>query len=277
MTDQLATIDPKQPLALNSRGVQLATYDEMKAFARDIANSGLAPKDLNTPERILVALQHGMELGLSPAQALQSIAVINGRPVLFGDAVLALVKAHPECDDVIESFEKGDSEEGMTAICTVQRTGKQPVTRKFTVAMAKKANLWGKAGPWTQYAPRMLQMRARSWALRDSFPDALKGVGIREEVQDTEPKPVHGRVVATGLVLPDDPLTLSDARPVSAGESESARRESKEAVVETPPETAATPSEAKAERQKPTDRLADQDGTSEEPERPRNAAGEYLF
>ena len=29
-------------------------------------------------------------------------------------------------------------------------------------------------------------MRARSWALRDVFPDVLKGIGIREEAQDID-------------------------------------------------------------------------------------------
>ena len=50
--------------------------------------------------------------------------------------------------------------------------------------MQKKAGLWGKAGPWSQYPKRMLQMRARSFALRDKFADALSGLLMAEEVQD---------------------------------------------------------------------------------------------
>ncbi len=218
---QLTTTEPRtiaaNPSGPSSRGLQLTSYDEMKRFATDVANSGLAPRDLKTPEAIMIAMQHGMELGLSPAQSLQSIAVINGRPSLWGDAALALVKSHPECDDVIETFEK-DGEEGVTAICEILRRGKQPVKRKFNVAMAKKAGLWGKAGPWTQYPMRMLQMRARSWAMRDAFPDALKGVGMAEEVRDiqrAEPRQIEA------VVLPgDEPETpkltnieVIDARP----------------------------------------------------------------
>ena len=56
--------------------------------------------------------------------------------------------------------------------------------RKFSVADAKKAHLWGRRGPWENYPERMLQMRARGFALRDSFPDALKGVITVEEAQD---------------------------------------------------------------------------------------------
>jgi len=207
----LATVEQhlatRAPLAVQSRGIQLTSYDDMKRFALDVSNSGLAPRDLKTPEAILVALQHGMELGLSPAQALQSIAVINGRPSIWGDAALGIVKAHPECDDVIETFERGTGEEGGTAKCEVLRSGKQPVVRTFSVAQAKKAGLWGKAGPWQQYPQRMLQMRARSWAMRDAFPDALKGIAVAEEQRDIQRAPER---TITAVVLPGDPEPITN-------------------------------------------------------------------
>ncbi len=199
----LAVPEPSGGQMQVSRGIQLTSFDDMMRFATSIANSGLAPRDLKTPEAIMVAMQHGMELGLSPIQALQSIAVINGRPSIWGDAALAIVKAHPECDDVIETFERGDGKgDNMMARCEVLRRGKQPVVRTFSVAQATKAGLWGKTGPWQQYPQRMLQMRARSWAMRDAFPDALKGVGISEEVRDTPP--AQPRMV-NAVVLPGEP------------------------------------------------------------------------
>lgn len=199
---QLTTTEPpetqEQPVR---RGLQLTSYAEMKQFALDVSNSGLAPKDLKTPEAILVAIQHGMELGLSPAQALQSIAVINGRPSIWGDAALAIVKAHRECVDVIETFERGTGDDTMIAKCEIQRAGKQPVVRTFSVAQAKKAQLWSKAGPWQQYPQRMLQMRARSWAMRDAFPDALRGVQMAEESRDIQPAQTRQ---AFAVILPGD-------------------------------------------------------------------------
>jgi hypothetical protein len=44
---------------------------------------------------------------------------------------------------------------------------------------------------------------ARSWALRDSFPDALRGFGVTEEVRDYSPRNVTTRKVAEGVVLPE--------------------------------------------------------------------------
>jgi len=75
--------------------------------------------------------------------------------------------------------------EQMVATCTAKRRGYAKATvARFSVADAKKANLWGKTGPWTQYPKRMLQLRARGFALRDAFPDVLKGLVTAEEAQD---------------------------------------------------------------------------------------------
>jgi len=191
-------------IQLDQHGVQLRSFDEMARFCKAIVNSGLAPKGFNTPEAVMVAVQHGLELGLAPMQALQSIAIVNGKPVVYGDTALAIATAHPSFLDIDEKVE------GNTATCVVKRRDRSPVVRTFSEADAKKAGLWGKSGPWQQYPSRMLQMRARSWALRDAFPDALRGLGIREEVSDYQVKQARGRQVAASVVLPDAPKTAEE-------------------------------------------------------------------
>lgn len=218
--NEIVTTQPQErAVALqvsHPQSLALTTLAEIKEFCQMAASSGLVPKELSTPERVFIAVTMGMEVGLSPMQAVQNIAVINGRPCMWGDVCLGLVQARADCEDVIESFEK-EGEEGVTAVCEVHRAGRTPVKRKFTVAMAKKAGLWGKAGPWTNYSMRMLQMRARSWALRDSFPDALKGIGLREEVRDypaKEAKEVKSRaVVYPGEEAAEPAPQLTDAEP----------------------------------------------------------------
>lgn len=177
----------KTPIECGSRGLVLRTLDDMYRFAKYVSASGLAPKGIEKPEAILVALQYGAELGLSPAQSLQNIAVINGRPSLWGDTMLALCMSSPVWDEEAfhEWFDGKPGTDGFTAHCRVKRRGrKEPVVRSFSVADAKAAGLWGKSGPWAQYATRMLQMRARSWALRDAFPDILRGCLAAEEAMD---------------------------------------------------------------------------------------------
>ena len=154
--------------------------DEAMRFADMLAGSSIVPKDyIGKPGNCLVAIQWGMELGLQPMQAMQSIAVINGRPSLWGDAMLALVKAHPAFEWIKEECD------GNVAICTIKRRGEPEVVQSFSMEEAKRAGLTGKQGPWTQYPKRMLQMRARGFALRDAFPDALRGVVSAEEARDT--------------------------------------------------------------------------------------------
>jgi hypothetical protein len=159
------------------------SLDEAMRLADVLANSTFVPKDCQgKPGNILVAIQWGMEIGLKPMQAMQNIAVINGRPSIWGDAALALVLASPVCDDVVEFYEgTGDD---YCAVCIAKRKGKTDKTNKFSIKDAKAAGLSGKQGPWTQYRDRMLKMRARAFSLRDQFTDVLKGIAITEEVMD---------------------------------------------------------------------------------------------
>lgn len=153
--------------------------EEALRFADMLSKSSIVPKDFSgNPGNILVAIQWGMELGLQPMQAMQNIAVVNGRPALWGDAVIALVRNSPLCEYIYET------DDGETASCRVKRRGEDEQIRTFSNADAAAAGLLNKAGPWTQYKKRMRQMRARAFAMRDVFPDVLRGMAIAEELQD---------------------------------------------------------------------------------------------
>lgn len=167
-----------------SGGLALASFDDAFRFAKIVAGSEFAPKDFKgKPESCMLAIQHGSEVGLSPMQSLQSIAVINGRPTIWGDAALALVQSSPVCEYVKEYFE-GEGKT-FTAVCEAKRRGyPSPTISRFSVADAEKAGLLGKSGPWSQYRDRMLQLRARGFALRNAFADALRGLITAEEAQD---------------------------------------------------------------------------------------------
>ncbi|PYD15823.1 hypothetical protein DND58_01635 [Pseudomonas syringae pv. pisi] len=156
-----------------------SSLTEAMEFAGILAKSTIVPKEfLGNPGNILVAIQWGLELGLQPLQAMQNIAVINGRPALWGDAVIALVRGSPLCEYVYED------DDGHTATCRVKRRGEEEQSRSFNMDDAKLAGLAGKQGPWTQHPKRMRQMRARAFALRDVFPDVLRGMPVAEELQD---------------------------------------------------------------------------------------------
>ena len=177
----------KPPIAIGHRGIELRTLEDLYRFSKYVAVSGLAPKNLRSPEAVLVALEFGLELGLSPMQAIQSVAVINGIPAIWGDTMLGLCMSSPLFDhsEFQEWFEGKPFEDSFTAYCRVKRSNRKEATvRSFSVADAKHAGLWNKEGPWRTYPKRMLQMRARSFALRDAFPDILRGCLAAEEVMD---------------------------------------------------------------------------------------------
>lgn len=166
---------------------------EAMDYAKMIATSSFCPKGMQgKPGDVLIAVQMGAEVGLSPIQALQNVAIINGRPCIWGDAALALVQS---CSHYVSHREwEETTSEGLKAYCGITRKGSEEYIKSFSEADAKKAGLWNKSGPWSQYPSRMLQMRARGFALRDKFADALKGISIREEVEDYQdfqesPKP----------------------------------------------------------------------------------------
>ncbi len=168
---------------------QPQTLDEAMRFSEVLSKSALVPKDYQgKPANCLVAIQWGMELGLAPLQALQNIAVINGKPSVYGDSLLAMVRADSRCMGVEET------QEGGVATCIVKRKladgSIEKVKRTFSMQQAEQAGLASRP-TWKAYPDRMLQHRARGNALRDAFPDVLRGIITTEEAQDIgEPKDV---------------------------------------------------------------------------------------
>jgi len=187
------------------------SFDQLLVFAEHLSKSTLVPVSYQgNPSACLVAMQFGASLGINPLQSIQNIAVINGRPSLWGDAALALVRASPLCESISER------REGETAICSVKRRGEPVQQRTFSKNDAMRAGLWGRKGPWSEYPARMLQMRARSFALRDVFPDVLFGITLAEEAQDIaalETQTDTGEIIEVSHepLLPDYPQERLEA------------------------------------------------------------------
>lgn len=172
------------------------TFHEAIEFADRLAKSSLIPTEFRgKPENVLVAMQHGAELGLPPMQSLNCICVINGKPAIYGPSALAVVKAHRDFEYINESF----NEATWTAACEVKRRGEPAVVRTFSKEDAVRAGLWDERktitrrdgggtipnpAPWFCYPKRMLMFRARGFALNDCLPDALRGIITAEEAGD---------------------------------------------------------------------------------------------
>lgn len=182
----LATQTERKPaLTAGNNVLAIVPSDAEQAFrmAQLVCKANMAPKGMEQPEKVVTAIMTGLEIGLKPMQALQSIAIVNGRPTVWGDAVVGLVMASGKCGGFKEWIEgTGDK---MVAKCWAKRSDMPTESEQsFSTDDAKTAGLWAKTGPWKQYPRRMLQMRARAFCLRDLFSDVLKGLGVAEEVRD---------------------------------------------------------------------------------------------
>jgi hypothetical protein len=208
---------PNAPIAMGQRGVQLATFEDAFRFAKAVIASGLAPKGIDTPEKALIAIQAGAELGFSPMRALSAMTVVNGRPGLYGEAALAKIRESGACSKppTVKTEGEGDARRGVVRF--QRRDMDEAMEVAFSIADAKKAGLWGKSGPWTQYPDDMLEWRAVARASKRYFSDILLGLGIAEELQDypvdnsqrnfvppAEPDPLLSAAV-DAIVVPAEP------------------------------------------------------------------------
>jgi hypothetical protein len=161
-------------------------YELAKRVAHTLAQSNLVPDAYRgRPNDVFVAINMGSELGMEPFQAIQSIAVIEGKPCLYGDGLIGVVRASPKCMWIKETL----SDDGLTATCETQRRDDpQTITATYSMDDAVQAGINTKFN-WKKHPKRMLQMRARAYCLRDAYPDLLKGLGVVEEQVDHDDTP----------------------------------------------------------------------------------------
>jgi hypothetical protein len=262
----------KSPMVYGGRGLEIRTIDDAWRYANMFIQSGMAPKG-DTPQAIVIKMDMGATLGLDKMAAIQNIAVINGKPGLYGDGMLGVVMSSSVFD--LEQFREYWDGEGdnLTAHSIMCRKGGQPVEQTFSVADAKRAGLWGKAGPWSQYPRRMLMWRARSFVARDLFPDVLRGIRSAEELMDFVDVPAQ--VIETGR-QPFNGDSASGALPapsstVSALEKKlAAQRQASEQARSKPAEQPTGQPEAKpAAEQKPAPASAPKSGTKNRTSTPK--------
>jgi hypothetical protein len=165
---------------------QPQNFDDLKDFATIVVKSGLC--GVSNPADALVMMMTGAELGLSVMQSLRSIHVVKGRPVLSADLMGAVVRRSPVCEylRVVEMTPE------RCTIETKRTDDPEPTTMTWAAEDAKRAGLWGK-GNWRTYPQAMLKARALSQIARAVYPDALMGVYVEGELDDTpapaEPSP----------------------------------------------------------------------------------------
>jgi len=187
--NEIVKREAKPPAIRNNHGLVLTNLDDMWRYATAAYDSGLCPDSIKNYAQAFIVIQTGAEIGLKPQQSFGSIYIVNNKPTLWGDAALALCRASVLCESVVETISgEGDK---MVGKCVVKRKGQEePIIRTYSVAEATAAGLMSRK-PWQLHTRRRLHLRARSYALRDAFPDVLMGLHLTEEEQDVDPGMDH--------------------------------------------------------------------------------------
>ena len=148
----------------------------MLDLAGSLVKSGLLPNAIKSPEAALGVLLKGRELGLAPMQSFDSIDVIQGKPTLKPQAMLALIYSSPSC----ELVEFGDCTTEAATV-TMKRRGSPPHSETFMMTDAKALGLATKDN-WKKQPAVMLRWRAVAACARVVFPDVIQGMYTPEEI-----------------------------------------------------------------------------------------------
>ncbi len=205
--------------------LQFRNYAAVLDFTGQLVAAGMAPKG-KTKEQCAICIAFGLPLGMDVLASIQNIAVINGMPCVWGDALVGLVMASGLLEDMKVEYLPSVKECGAVKVTVKRRGIREPFVGMFSRHMAEVAGLWGKQGPWTQYPLRMMLNRARAFAFRDGFADVLKGLKVAEEVLDVateeaeRPAPASRRARVSpppyGKEAADKPTARK--RPLTAGD-----------------------------------------------------------
>lgn len=185
------------------------TFEETMRVARAVVASGLAPSALigkltgdDAAAAVAVAIMSGAELGLKPMVSLRSFTVINGKPALYGDGLINVVRQSGKVAYLRTGCDERDGK--LVGWCEAKRNDTYEEKRvEFSQADAERAGLWQTEAivtkwnkferkneqkpndsPWWRFPQRMLAWRAAGYCLRELFGDVLGG--IRDEFEARE-------------------------------------------------------------------------------------------
>ena len=153
-------------------------FEQQMTLAKAFAASGLF--GLKSPEQALALMALCEAEGMHPAKAVQRYHIVQGRPAMKADTMLAeFQKAGGKVDW------KEYTDTRVTGIFSHASGGS--VTVSWDIAQAQKAGLAGK-DVWKHYPRSMLRSRCISEGVRAVFPGVVEGVYTPEEIESMPPE-----------------------------------------------------------------------------------------
>ena len=193
------------------------TIEETFRLAELVHQSGLAPWQLKSAAAVTVVFLKGLEIGLPPMAAMETIGVINGKACLHSDGIPALLWSRGF--KIKEWYENEGDLDNHVAHCKITRPEGDEYEFKYSAQDARDNGLWqtepkvrdkhgamvDNKSPWYLFQKRMTRMRCRGWLARDCASDVLKGIPIFEEQADIDlGRGEYREVKQPALAVPDD-------------------------------------------------------------------------
>lgn len=181
-------------------------WQAIQEQARTLIASGFMPRAVNTPAKAIAVMLAGRELGLPPMQSIRAVNIVDGKPTLSAETMLAL--AYQRVPGlVVEVVTTVDG-----AMVIGNRPGGKPVTVGFSKANAAAAGLLNKDN-WRKYPEAMYRARAISAWCRVVCPDAILGAYTPEELEPARTAWPTERAAAPVIDILGGEQALDDPRP----------------------------------------------------------------
>lgn len=155
--------------------LSVTNWESFKEQASMLVKSGFLPTSINTPEKALAIAMTSKELGIPMMEGFRSINVIQGKPCVSPQLMLALANRTGQVQDI-----QYDSNDERCRV-TITRKGRTPHTEEFGRKEATDLGLIGRDNYKKQFQI-MARWRALAAALRVVFPDVVLGLYSPEEM-----------------------------------------------------------------------------------------------
>ena len=198
------------------------SIEDVFRVSKGVVMSGLAPDALvkgkdhdGAVAAIAIAIMSGAELGLKPMVALRSFTVINGKPALYGDGLINVIRQSGRAAYLRTGCDKREDGK-LVGWCEAKRSDTEEEKRvEFGQEDAVRAGLWQNGGnsPWAKYPQRMLAWRAAGWCLRELFGDVLGGIRDEFEALEVHPEPEQHVIAPPPPEATNEPEEAIDIEP----------------------------------------------------------------
>lgn len=158
----------------------MAQWELIQRQCKAFIDSGFLPRHITSIAQAITIAWKGRELGIPPLQAFSSISVINGKPCLSSELMLALIYQRVKGAKI--TFVTPPEKVNEYCDLTMQRPGGDLMTFRFTIEDAKRAGIMKPGGAWDKYPAALLRARCISAGARAVFPDAIMGCYTPEEM-----------------------------------------------------------------------------------------------